>query len=226
MSLLFIHGAGANPSVWHFQTMHFKDSVAIELPGHPGGPGLSSIEEYADAVERRINELGMTQPIIVGHSMGGAIAMDLAIRKKQLKALVLVGTGARLRVRPEFLELIKQNYEAAAKLIASWSVASSADPILIDRIAQDLLAIKPEVTLGDFAACNQFDSMNTVGEITCRTLIMCGEDDRMTPKKYSEYLHQKIRGSQLVAIRGAGHGVMLEKQREFNRVLDNFLVSL
>ena len=225
MPMIFIHGAGANPSVWHFQTIHFKDAVAVQLPGHPNGSGRATVNDYADAVEEEVERLQVHQPILVGHSMGGAIAIELALRKKPVKALVLVGTGARLRVRPEFLRLIEQNYEGAAKLIASWSVASS-DPILVDRIVRDLLMIKPEVTLGDFKACDQFDSMDRIGEIVCRTLIVCGEDDRMTPKKYSEYLRQKIVGSELAVVPGAGHGVMLEKHREFNRVLDAFLASL
>jgi pimeloyl-ACP methyl ester carboxylesterase len=68
--------------------------------------------------------------------------------------------------------------------------------------------------------------MDRIGKIVCRTLIVCGEDDRMTPRKYSEYLHQKIIGSKLAVVPGAGHGVMLEKHREFNQVLDAFLASL
>jgi pimeloyl-ACP methyl ester carboxylesterase len=226
MSILFIHGAGANPSVWHLQTVHFKDSVAVELPGHPNGSGLRSIEDYALVVERQINEKGITNPIIVGHSMGGAIAIELALRRRELRALVLVGTGARLRVRAEFLAKVKEDYEEAVKLLASWSVSSSADPILVDRTARDLLKVKPEVALGDFMACDMFDRMERVGDIACRALVLCGEDDRMTPKKYSQYLHEKIKNSELVIIPGAGHAVMLEKSGEFNRVLEAFLVSL
>ena len=226
MSILFIHGAGANPSVWRLQTVHFKDSVAVELPGHPNGAGLQSVDGYALVVERQINEKGITDPIIVGHSMGGAIAIDLALRKRDVRALVLVGTGARLRVRAEFLAKVKEDYEEAVKLLASWSVSSSADPILVDRTARDLMKVKPEVTLGDFMACDRFDRMDHVGEISCRALIVCGEDDRMTPKKYSQYLHERIKNSELAIIPGAGHGVMLEKPREFNRVLEAFLASL
>jgi pimeloyl-ACP methyl ester carboxylesterase len=98
--------------------------------------------------------------------------------------------------------------------------------VLVERIARDLLKVKPEVTLGDFMACDKFDRMSSVGDITCPTLVVCGEDDRMTPNKYSEYLHDRIKNSQLAIIPGAGHGVMLEKPHEFNRVLEAFLVSL
>lgn len=217
---------GANPSVWHLQTVHFKGSVAVELPGHPDGPGLATVDGYAQVVERKIDENRIVAPIIVGHSMGGAIAIELALRRRKLRALVLVGTGARLRVRPEFLAKVMENYEEAAKLIASWSVSASADPILIDRMARDLMRVKPELTFGDLMACDKFDRMDRVGEITSRTLIVCGEEDRMTPVRYSQYLHERIKASDLAIIPGAGHGVMLEKPREFNRVLEAFFASL
>ena len=226
LTILFIHGAGANPDVWHLQTVHFKDSLAVELPGHPKGSGLATVGEYARVVERQIDENGTSRPIIVGHSMGGAIGIELALKMPEIYALVLVGTGARLRVRAEFLAKIKEDYGEAAKLLASWSVSTSADSVLVERIARDLMKLKHEVTLGDFMACDKFDRMNSVGEITCRTLVVCGEDDRMTPKKYSEYLHETIKNSQLAIIPGAGHGVMLEKPREFNRTLEAFLDAL
>lgn len=226
MTTIFIHGAGANPSVWRLQTLHFPDSLAIELPGHPVGRSLATVSDYAHVVERQISEKGISKPVIVGHSMGGAIAIELALGNHSLAGLVLVGTGARLRVRAEFLAKIKENYLEAAKLLASWSVSASSDPIISERMVQDLMKVKPEVTLGDFIACDKFDRIDRVGEIACRTLIICGEDDVMTPKKYSEFLHERIKNSQLTVIPGAGHSVMLEKPREFNRTLGAFLASM
>lgn len=227
MSVLFIHGAGATASVWRLQTFHFKGSIAIALPGHPEGQGRSTIDDYARVVEQQIHRDGLPHPVIVGHSMGGAIAIDIALRRLQSpRALVLVGSGAKLRVQPDFLSKIREDYQAAAKLLASWSVASSADPVLVQRVAEDLMKINPDVTFGDFTACNAFDKMDRVSDIICPTLIVCGAEDRMTPVKYSQYLHERIRSSKLVIIPDAGHGVMLEKHREFNQALENFLASL
>jgi pimeloyl-ACP methyl ester carboxylesterase len=226
LSVLFIHGAGGNPAVWHLQTRHFSDSAALELPGHPNGQGLTSVEGYATFVEHEIYRRGIRAPVLVGHSMGGAITIELALRRRDLKALILVGSGARLRVSPELLGKIKENYGEAARLIAAWSVSSQADPVFVDRIADDLLKIRPKVTLGDFLACDRFDRMDRVQEISYRTLIVCGEEDQMTPPKYSKYLQDAIKGSELVLIPGAGHGVMLEKHREFNQALEHFLASL
>jgi pimeloyl-ACP methyl ester carboxylesterase len=212
--------------VWRLQLLHFKGGLAVELPGHPSGPGCSTIEDYASSVEEHIREKTLKDPVLVGHSMGGAIAITIALKNSDLAGLVLVGTGARLRVDPNILTGIKENYEDVSKLVGRWSVSPSSDPIIAERIAEDLLNVKPEVAYGDFIACDRFDRMNDVQKITCKTLIVVGADDRMTPVKYSQYLHEKIVNSSLVVISDAGHNVMLEKHREFNAAVEAFLDSL
>jgi len=226
LKVLFIHGAGGGSATWQLQLRHFEGSIAIELPGHPNGSGLRTIPEYVAVVEDYVRRHGIEYPVLVGHSMGGAISMEFALRNPRLAGLVLVGTGARLRVHPHILTKINENYNEAAKLIASWSVSPKSDPIMTDRLAAELLKVRPEVTYGDFLACNDFDRMNEIERISAPTLVICGADDQLTPVKYSQYLHQHIRNSKLVVIPGAGHSVMLEKPREFNAALEAFLASL
>jgi pimeloyl-ACP methyl ester carboxylesterase len=226
VTLIFLHGAGGSPLSWHLQTHHFKDSLAIGLPGHPEGPGFRTIEEYTAWLGGHLQRNAVREPVLVGHSMGGAIAIEYALHSSSLKGLVLVGTGARLRVRQDLASKIMENYEEASKFIARMSVSANCDPIVIERIAKEMLKVNAEVTYGDFLACNGFDRMNDVENISVRTLVICGADDQLTPTKYSQYLHEKIRNSRLVVIPGAGHSVMLEKHREFNEALEVFLASL
>ena len=75
----------------------------------------------------------------------------------------------------------------------------------------------------DLSACNDFDIMDRVHEISLPTCIIAGEDDQLTPLKYSQFLHKTIAGSQFHVIPGAGHLAMLEKPEEFNRYLLEFL---
>ncbi len=226
LHLLFIHGAGASPLVWRLQLLHFNNSLAVELPGHPNGTGCKTIEEYVASIEDYMEKKSLKNPVLIGHSMGGAIAVTLALRHPDLAGLVLAGTGARLRVHPEILSQINENYEEACKLIAKWSVSSTSDPVIAERNAREMIHVNRSVTYGDFVACDKFDRMGDVAKISCKTLIIVGADDKMTPVKYSEYLHEKIANSRLVVIPGAGHSVMLEKHQAFNETLRAFLDSL
>lgn len=223
LHLLFIHGAGASTSVWRLQLLHFKDALAVELPGHPNGTGCNTIEEYAASVEGYIEKNSVKDPVLVGHSMGGAIAITLALRHPDIPGMVLVGTGARLRVRSEILSKINENYKEATELIAKWSISPTSDTVIAERNAEEMLHVDRKVAYGDFVACNKFDRMRDVEKISCKTLIIVGADDKMTPVKYSEYLHENIANSGLVVIPGAGHSVMLERYRAFNDALRGFL---
>ena len=77
----------------------------------------------------RRQQIMLARPILVGHSMGGAIAIEYALRNPELTGLVLVGTGARLRVRQDILSMILDNYQEASQMIAKLSVAPDCDPI-------------------------------------------------------------------------------------------------
>jgi pimeloyl-ACP methyl ester carboxylesterase len=211
---------------WQIQLHHFKEAQAVPLPGHPTGSGFKTIGEYVESVEEYLVKNDVENPVLVGHSMGGAIAIEHALRHLDLKGLVLVGTGARLKVRQDLMKMILENYEDASKSIARLSVSPSCDAVVTERIASEMLKVRAEVTFGDFEACNHFDRMNDVEKIRSQTLVICGSDDQLTPPEYSQYLHQKIRRSQLHIIRGAGHSVMLEKPREFNLMLESFAASL
>jgi len=226
MTFLFIHGAGGGRVTWRLQLIHFKDAQAIELPGHPEGQGRDTIEEYVDFVADYIAANHVEEPVLVGHSMGGAIAIEYALRNATLTGLVLVGTGARLRVRQRLFSKILDNYHEASRILAELSVAPGTDPVIVERLADELLKVNPEVTYGDLSACDKFDRMNEVHKISYPTLIVCGSKDQLTPVKYSEYLHQRIEKSRLVVIPDAGHSVMLEEHRKFNHVLADFEVSL
>lgn len=113
MKLIFIHGSGNTDEIWHYQIAHFPDAEAINLPGHlsPGKP-CSSVEDYTDWLHNYILEHKYSEPILVGHSLGGAIAQMYALKYPQdVRALVLVGTGARLRVAPDFLSAMRRAWE-------------------------------------------------------------------------------------------------------------------
>ena len=121
MKLVLIHGAGNTGLVWHYQTEYFADSDAVSLTGHPEGKPCTSIEDYAEWLYQYVREKGYSQPVIAGHSMGGAVAQMYALKyPKDVNALILIGTGARLRVRPDFLSFLEDGIEAPADVLKNF----------------------------------------------------------------------------------------------------------
>jgi len=226
-TLLFIHGAGGSHKVWEHQIKFFSDLVAIDLPGHGVGAGKRTIDEYVRDVKKFCDERGLKNTVMVGHSMGGAIAQKFALdHPEYLKAIVLVCTGAKLRVTPLIFDAIKRDYAQAVELITKLAFSSKATSEIKEKAAEEMRNISPEVTYGDFEACDKFNVMDRLKEIRVSTLIICGLEDQLTPVKYSEYLRNNILNSKLEVIADAGHMVMLEKPKEFNEILEKFIKEL
>jgi 3-oxoadipate enol-lactonase len=223
--VLFLHGAGSNHLAWNAQMAALAGTLrayALDLPGHgrSGKPGRSTVRGYADAVCSFLDALSLGRAIIAGHSMGGAVAQLLALENpERVLGLILVGTGARLRVLPQFLNGAVSDFANIARQFNEGEFAPAADARLKAQSEQQLLMCKPEVFGGDLLACNAFDVLPRVEEIRAPTLIICGTEDRMTPTKYSHYLASKIPRSDLRLIEGAGHLVMVERPQEVNRAL-------
>lgn len=232
MVLLFVHGAGGSHRTWLLQLQSFSKhchALALDLPGHgmSEGEGASSVEEYRDFLKTFLEALHIETATLIGHSMGGAIVQSFALAYPGLlKAVVLVGTGAKLRVHPKILGALKQDPQEAASLLAPWAYAKSAPAELVEQGKADLLRCPLRVAERDYLACNAFDMMDRVKDISAPTLIISGTEDVLTPVKYAEYLHDHISGSMLVLIPGAGHMVMLEQPEAFNQALDSFLARL
>jgi pimeloyl-ACP methyl ester carboxylesterase len=188
------------------------------------------VDAYADTVDLVAQTLGLDHGSVAGHSMGGAIAMTLALRRPAwLQSIVLIGTGARLRVHPLILEGLHPSETSSTKFEATVDIVCqrSYGPTTSDQILRNgrrqLLDVDRDIIYGDYAACNAFDVMDGVGDIALPTLIVSGSADQMTPPKYSQYLNAQISGSQLVEIQDGGHMMALEKPVEVAQAVIRFL---
>jgi pimeloyl-ACP methyl ester carboxylesterase len=230
--VIFIHGAGGNARSWYFQKEYLKASmevILIDLPGHgvdADGSGLNTLAGYIDYLKEVILELGIDKCYMVGHSMGGAITMSFALSFPHiLKGIVLITTGVKLRVFPEILEGLKKDKESAVRNIMNYAFSKKAPASLKESGVKDMMTCKAEVIYDDFFACEGFDLMDSVNKIKIPALIICGNDDVLTPPKYSEYLHEQLEGSRLVTIEDAGHMPTLEKPDEVNRAIHDWIAS-
>ena len=230
--IVCIHGAGGSHQVWvpQLRTLGRRRKViALDLPGHgqSEGNGADRIEVYRDAVIEFLAALGLDRTVVVGHSMGGAIIQSLALAcPGRLAAMVLVGTGARLRVQSHIFAGLREDPRRTVELMTRWGRAPDASAELLKQDADAMLRTPISVIEGDLRACDAFDLMQQITAITLPTMVICGTDDLMTPPKYAEYLHRQIAGSQLIVIPAAGHMVMLEKPDEVSGGIEAFLERL
>jgi pimeloyl-ACP methyl ester carboxylesterase len=229
--LVFIHGSGDSGRIWQPQLDYFGPAraFAIDLPGHGQRadtlPPEVSVLDYTRAAHDIIwNELGLDHPVIAGHSLGGAIALTMGLEYgSETGGLILIGTGARLRVLPDLLEKARTMPEAATRELKGLSFAPGHAEAMLDGIIGEQVKPVSYALYRDLAACNAFDCMARLPEISLPTLIICGTDDRMTPVKYSQYLHEHIAGSSLILISDAGHYVMREQPQQVNLAIQEWL---
>ncbi|MBA3944705.1 MAG: alpha/beta hydrolase [Herpetosiphonaceae bacterium] len=230
--LVMVHGAGGTARHWGYQLSGLKESasaLALDLPGHGRSPGPPprTISDAGKLLLQWMDALHLPQAVLMGHSMGGAIVQWLALNApERLLGLILVATGARLRVAPTILEGISQDFAATTQLITQLSYRPATPPAIIAQAVAELRTMPPAVLHNDYAACDAWDAMTRVSAITVPTLILVGEQDRMTPLKYSQWLHERIAGSQLVIIPAAGHMVMVEQADIVNRTIGAWLSAV
>jgi pimeloyl-ACP methyl ester carboxylesterase len=231
-TLVLIHGAGSSSQPFLHQLRRCDRTMnvlALDLPGHGNtpGPGRDTISGYADWLEEAFSSFSAATFFLGGHSMGGAIAQELALRSwPRIRGLILMATGAELRVSPKIIAGLASDPATTLALINQWCFPADADPLLIRQSLELLQQVPVQVVYNDFQACNRFDRSENVPTLTVPTLILVGERDVMTPPAFAEDLHEKIRNSQLVRVPGAGHLVMLEKPKEVNEAIEAFVSEL
>lgn len=228
-TLVMIHGAGGCSTNWQFQTNPLKkffNTIALDLPGHgkTKSPAMNSIEKHAHWLGNLLETQFDGPAYLMGHSMGGAIVQETALLHNDLvKGLILAATGPILRVAPFILEGLQTRFEEAVDLLSGFLYTSGVDQSMVKETAKIIKDQGRKTVFDDFSACNIFDRRNDISKIKVPCLIVCGEEDKMTPPSLSKKIGERIEGSKLVVLPSAGHMVMMETPGEFNKcVLDFF----
>ncbi len=231
--LVLIHGSGGSRLHWPPQLRRLPNYhvFGLDLPGHGDSPGEgeTTIVGYVGRVVEWLDEQGIERAVLAGHSMGGAIAMTAALDEPdRVAGLVLVGTGGRLRVNGEILQASADplRFEETVEVVTTWAFSDQAPEKLVALAKMRMLETRPEVIHRDFIACNRFDICDRLPEIQAPTLILCGEQDVLTPLRYARHLDDEISESTLVLMEGAGHMVMLERPLEVTGAVEKYLSSM
>jgi len=229
LPIILLHGAGGNRhSLGPLLDALPEPRVALELPGRLDTPGTApeTVSDAADWVAERLSHTD--RYVLVGHSYGGGIAIELALRHEPgLAGLVLLGTGARLRVHPIILEVVEASAargEHPPPSPALWR--PDTDPGFRDELETLFRLTPPESAVVDWRAANAFDRLSDVETITVPTLVMSGAADVLTPPKYGAYLAERIPGARHVVLPEAGHLFPIERAAEVARAIDEHRAKL
>jgi pimeloyl-ACP methyl ester carboxylesterase len=228
-TIVFIHGSGGSSDLWKNQVDSlntYMNTIAIDLPGHgrSGGSGMARVEDYSNAISDFIKKAEIPSPVPCGLSIGGAIVLQLMLdHEKMFKAAILVNTGARLRVMPLLFETIKNDYDKYLNSIPAFAVSGKTAPEKISSFLAESAKCPPEVTFGDFTACDRFNVMEKLSLIKTPVLILTAEDDKLTPPKYGLFMKESINNASIIGIKDAGHLSPLEQPEAFNSAIIGWL---
>jgi pimeloyl-ACP methyl ester carboxylesterase len=225
-TVMFIHGAANDHSVWALQSRYFAyhgfNVLAVDLPGHgkSDGPALNSIEEMAQWVFEVLDAAAVKHATLVGHSMGSLIALHAAgANSERVDKLVLIGSAFPMKVSDALLQTAHAGDHAALEMINVWSHSATgqsggnqvpgqwimgASMRLLERTVAPLYA--------DFNACNNYaGGLASAETVRCPVLMISGRSDLMTPPRSAQALSQKLADVKIVTLDGGGHDLMAEQ---------------
>jgi pimeloyl-ACP methyl ester carboxylesterase len=233
-TVVLVHGAGGTADSWRAVIPYISPNInviAVSLPEHGASEGQSQtkISKYAHFMNSFVKQVKEQEHlkgdiVYVGHSMGGAIGIDLATKHpKWMKQLVLITTSAEIHVPQWFLDELKEGkYDQAYYQLG---FAPQDPPALLDILMSKVQLMPTEVAYNDFSATNGFNDVSKLNKIKADTLIIGGTEDRMMPEGSSQLLHEKIRHSSLVMVDGASHFITMEQPSKVASLINDFVLG-
>lgn len=237
-TIVFVHGAALDHTVWLLQTRYFahhrRNVLAIDLPGHgrTEGPLLPTIPDMADWVFSVVDAMSIQKIILVGHSMGSLVTLEAAaLHPDRTTRLALLGTAVPMAVADPLLNAARDNRHAGFDMINIWGhsptaqIGGSETPgtWMTGTAIRLLERAGPNVLFNDLNACREYGhGLESAARISCPTLLLAGNSDVMTPLTVAQDLVEAIPDARM-KILDCGHLLMSEKP---NEVLDELIVFI
>jgi 3-oxoadipate enol-lactonase len=234
--IVFLHGVGSDKSVWHPQLAHFsveRRAIAFDYPGYGDSdpaPAGTSRDAHAAAILAAMRGVGVERAHVCGLSLGGVIAIALHHQAPEASAsLILADTFA---VHPNGQAIYERSIAASADMAAlargrvDALLAAPADHAVRTEVVETMGRIDPTAFRIGAEAVWLADQRERAAAIGVPTLVICGEQDTVTPPELSDELVRLVTGARMQVIDGAGHLGNLEQPHEFNRLVEDFIRPL
>jgi pimeloyl-ACP methyl ester carboxylesterase len=238
-SVVFVHGAAGDHSVWALQSRYFAhhgwNVLAVDLPGHgrSAGAALGSVAALADWLAAALDAMRIEKAVLVGHSLGALTVLDTAARyPNRVAKLALCGPAVPMPVAEVLLDAAKRDDHVALELINGWSFSPS-DQLGGNRMpglwmtgnAMRLMErLEPGVLHTDLMACHTYaDGLNAAAKARCPVLVILGERDQMAPARSASALIAALADKRVLTIPDCGHSLMVEAPDAVLDALREFL---
>lgn len=240
--ILLLHGLGANSTSWQLQTPFLKKiGFRVIVPDVPGfgkstyAGGYSSVPAMAGQIAEFIHALGVNTYTLVGLSMGGTLALQLALDfPHEVNKLVLVNTFSKLqvlnmRVLPyALLRLILVHtlgLPTQARAVSKRVFPHPQQGFLRQELINQITEADVHAYRAVMRALSRYNVNHRLCEIKTPTLVITGDSDTTVPIPNQICLAQSISSARHVFIPQAGHAVTVEQPDLFNQTLSEFLQS-
>jgi pimeloyl-ACP methyl ester carboxylesterase len=215
--VILLHGAGSNHLTWPAEIRRLRDFnvYAIDLPGHGKSEGTAfhHVSGYQSAIIDFIAHLGCNRAMLVGHSLGAAIALQLAADHPQhVAGLVCISAAACFQVDPTLVNLFRNSpvQKRALNLLEIYFAPQHGKTQWYTNLYKSLASIRNSLWYADLRALEQFDLRSQLSEITCPTLVMSGSEDQLVSFSAAVHLARQIPEAHFVGFPKHGHMLMLE----------------
>jgi len=238
-TMLFVHGAANDHSVWALQSRYFAHHgfgvLAVDLPGHgrSQGAALPSVEALGEWIRQLIDAASIERATIVGHSLGALATLQAAARfPDRVERVALLGPAVPMAVSDALLEAARSDPRLAYELIVGWSHSPArllgGNPFpgmwmpggalhLMNRTA-------PGVLHTDLRACADYQrGLDAAAGVSCPALIVLGGADLMAPPKSAQALVQALPQARVVTLAACGHAMMAEQPDAVLEALREFV---
>jgi pimeloyl-ACP methyl ester carboxylesterase len=240
-TIVFVHGAANDHSVWALQSRYFahhgRNVVALDLPvhGRSEGVALSSVASIADWLVAVLDVLEVETAALVGHSLGSLAVLEASARHpNRVQRIALLGPSVPMPVSEVLFEAARRDDHAAFEMINGWSF-SPADQLGGNRMPGVWMTgssmrlmerSRPGVLHVDLVACNSYaDGLTAAGKVRCPALVIIGQRDQMTLPKNARALITALTDKQVVTIPDCGHSLMTEAPDAVLDELRRFLIA-
>ena len=225
---LIIHGAGGSHLSFPGEMSQIGgvEPILVDLKGHGQSPGSGRdrVSDYADDIVALFDALEIGAAVVIGHSMGGAIAQTLALDyADRVKALILIATAAKFAVNPALIDGIVDDPGGTLDTLDRWLWAPETPSEQRQQATDTMRETDPAVFRRDLIACQRFDACERLPEISCETLVLAGDADKMTSLELSRELAREIPQAKLAQVPGGSHMFMLEQAEMTARTIESWL---